>query len=115
MTRRTVFFTNEFQKQIKRLGKRFRSIRDDVEPIITQLAAGQTLGDRLQGIGHPVFKVRVPNRDARRGKSGGYRLLFYLPLSERVVLLIIYSKTDVSDVATSEILKYLLTWKEENK
>jgi mRNA-degrading endonuclease RelE of RelBE toxin-antitoxin system len=114
MTRRAVFFTDEFQKQIKQLGKRFRSIKDDVEPTITQLTAGETPGDRLERIKEPVFKVRLPNRDARRGKSGGYRLLYYLSTPERVVLLTIYSKTDISDVAISEILKYLMTWEQEN-
>lgn len=78
------------------------------------LAAGETPGDRLQGIKQSVFKVRVPNRDARRGKRGGYRLLYYLPLSNRVVLLTIYSKTDISDMAIAEIMKYLTTWEDKN-
>ena len=115
MTRRAVFFTDEFQKQIKQLGKRFRSIIDDVEPAIAQLTAGETPGDRLEGIRQPVFKVRLPNRDARRGKSGGYRLLYYLSTPEQIVLLTIYSKTDVSDIATAEILKYLMAWERENR
>ncbi len=47
---------------------------------------GEILGDRLIGLDAEVFKVRVRNSDASRGKSGGYRIIYWLKLPECVVL-----------------------------
>jgi mRNA-degrading endonuclease RelE of RelBE toxin-antitoxin system len=47
--------------------------------------------------------LRIANSDARRGKSGGYRTIYYLPSAERVVLLTIYSKSDQADISAKEI------------
>ena len=57
----------------------------------------------MTDIGAEVFKVRIRNSDANRGKSGGYRLIYWLKLSEFVVLLDIYSKSDRDDVEVSTI------------
>ncbi|MEM6841786.1 MAG: type II toxin-antitoxin system RelE/ParE family toxin [Bacteroidota bacterium] len=71
----TVSFTPEFRRSIRRLARKYRNIRNDVQPIITKLTQGEIPGDQIQGIGHTVFKVRVKNSDAQRGKSGGYRII----------------------------------------
>lgn len=68
-----------FERDLKRLGRRYRRIRRDLEPLIGQLLAGESPGDRVQGVRTVVYKVRLPNSDARRGKSGGYRVIYYLP------------------------------------
>lgn len=96
-----------FERNLKRLGRRYRRIRQDLEPIITQLIAGETPGDRLRGVPAVVYKVRLPNTDARRGKSGGYRVIYYLPSGEITVLLTIYSKTDQADIPAAEIVRIL--------
>ena len=56
-----------------------------------RLSSGETPGDRVQGVGHVVYKVRVPNSDARRGTSGGYRVVYYVQTTDRVILVTIYS------------------------
>ena len=40
---------------------------------------------------------------ARRGKSGGFRVIYYVQLSDLVTLLTIYSKTDDTDISIAEI------------
>ncbi len=60
-----------FERDLKRLARRYPQIRNDIEPIIDRLAAGETPGDRVRGVQSIVYKVRVANSDARRGKSGG--------------------------------------------
>ena len=52
---------------------------------------------------YEVYKCRLPNRSAGRGKSGGFRVIYYLRFAESVVLLAIYSKTDQSDISVREI------------
>ncbi len=95
--------TPDFRKQLRKLEKRYRKIRSDLEPILTQIQMGESVGDRLQGIDAEVFKVRVRNSDTNRGKSGGYRVIYWLKLPECVVLLDIYSKSDRDDVEVNII------------
>lgn len=71
-----VSFAVAFQKAIKRLRKKYPRIRDDVQPLINQLSLGETPGDQIQATGYTVYKVRLSNRDTKRGKSGGYRVIY---------------------------------------
>jgi mRNA-degrading endonuclease RelE of RelBE toxin-antitoxin system len=95
-------------QQVKRLRKKFPHILDDLEPVKRQLEDGETPGDRLQGVGtHIVYKVRIKNSDIAKGKSGGYRLVYYIRRADTVVLLSIYSKSDQTDIST-ELVRRLL-------
>ncbi len=50
---------------------------NDLNPVLIQLEAGETPGDRIQGLGsYRVYKARIRNSDAQRGKSGGYRVVY---------------------------------------
>ena len=92
-----------FQKDVKRLRKKYPHIREDLQPLIDQLLNGETPGDQIQATGYTVYKVRVPNRDAQRGKSGGYRVIYYIRTPVQVILLTIYSKSEQSDTDAENI------------
>lgn len=96
-------FSAEFKRALKRLSKKYRNIRSDLKPIFAQITAGQTPGDQVPSAGATVYKVRVPNRDARVGKSGGYRVIYYLQTGEQRVMLIVYSKTERQDIPINEL------------
>lgn len=68
--------TPRFQKDLKILAKRYRSIRQDLQPLLRTLQTGQTPGDRIQGFNFPVFKVRLKNSDIKKGEKR--RLSSYL-------------------------------------
>jgi mRNA-degrading endonuclease RelE of RelBE toxin-antitoxin system len=89
-----VQLTPEFQMKYKGLKKRYRNIQADIKPIFTDLENGLILGDQLSGTDDIVIKVRVQNRDAQRGKSGGYRLIYWVVSPTLIVMLDIYSKSD---------------------
>jgi mRNA-degrading endonuclease RelE of RelBE toxin-antitoxin system len=59
----SVRFADEFEKELYQLSKKYRNIRQDIEPIIKQLQQGVFLGDRLAGFGSDVYiyKIRVKN------------------------------------------------------
>jgi mRNA-degrading endonuclease RelE of RelBE toxin-antitoxin system len=95
---RRVVFSRRFKKEIKNLHKRYRSVQADVQPLIDQLEQGETPGDQVPGIGYPVYKVRVRNTDIPKGKSGGYRVLYYIHTANLLVLLTIYIKSDQEDI-----------------
>jgi mRNA-degrading endonuclease RelE of RelBE toxin-antitoxin system len=105
--------TPEFRKQARKLEKKYRQLRSDLQPILTQIQMGEIIGDRLEGIGAEVFKVRVRNSDANRGKSGGYRVIYWLKLPELVVLLDIYSKSDRDDVEIATIQNIIAEFEQQ--
>lgn len=100
---REVTFTPEFKRNIRRLAKKYRSIRSDVEPVVAELEAGETPGDQVSGSGYTIFKVRIQNSDIKKGKSAGYRMIYYLATSEKVVLLTIFSKSDQGDISAKRL------------
>jgi mRNA-degrading endonuclease RelE of RelBE toxin-antitoxin system len=108
-----VFFTPEFKRNLRKLEKKYRHIRDDIQPIIDEIIGGETPGDQINGVQDRVFKVRAKNSDAARGKSGGYRMI-YLVKADAIVLITLYSKTEQADVAAAEIRRIISNY-ESNK
>ncbi len=107
-----VNFTDEFKQRLRILSKKYRHIKSDIQPIIEQLETGDYLGDQIPGTGYTVFKVRVRNSDIQKGKSGGYRIIYQLESPTSVILLLIYSKLDQTDVAAEEIQSVIENFQE---
>ena len=73
---------------------------------------GELLGDPYDGLGLPsnedIYKLRIPNPDAGKGLSGGFRVIYYVVRDIQYIdLLVIYSKLEIDNIAQSEILKIL--------
>ena len=94
-----IALTPRFQRDLRDLAKRYRSIRLDLQPLIEQLQSGETPGDRVTGIKYQIFKVRLKNSNIQKGKSGGYRVIYYLKTETEIILATIYSKSALSDVS----------------
>lgn len=109
-----IALTSEFQKALKTLKKRYRNIRRDIEPIIGELQRGNFLGTQISGTDYSVFKVRVRNRDVRKGKSGGYRLIYQLKSPDSILVLTLYSKSDVDNV-TAQALTEIIAEHQSNQ
>jgi mRNA-degrading endonuclease RelE of RelBE toxin-antitoxin system len=90
--------SSSYRKELKKLNKRYRSIDRDIKQLIEQLASGKTPGDRVIGNEYPVYKVRIPNSDTRKGKSGGYRVVYYAITTEAILLTTIYAKSDRGNI-----------------
>jgi mRNA-degrading endonuclease RelE of RelBE toxin-antitoxin system len=95
--------SNSFEKDVKALKKRYRSVEKDLEPLVKQLENGKIVGDRIAGSKYPVFKVRVKNSDVQRGKSGSYRVIYYIVMPEAIMLTKMYSKSDRANLDNQEI------------
>lgn len=105
---RQIIPTREFQRDLRVLSKKYRHIKSDVQPIIEKLQAGELPGTRIAGTGYEIFKVRVKNSDIHKGKSGGYRFIYYLQTTTVVILIAIYSKSEQSDIASARILEIIV-------
>lgn len=104
---RRVAFSPAFTQNFKHLQKRYQHIGDDLRSLLDQLREGHTPGDQVPGIGHLVYKARIRNSDAKRGKSGGYRAVYYLQTAEQVVMIALYSKSDQSEMPTHVIRRII--------
>ena len=104
----TVRYLKVFDRRLERLERKYRRTTHEVRGLVHQLIQDQRPGQRIPGVGYTVFKVRLPNRAARRGKSGGFRVIYYVQLSDLVTLLTIYSKSDETDISIAEIRQLAL-------
>lgn len=102
-----VEFADKFKRNLRALAKKYRSIRKDIQPIITQLEAGELPGDRIAGIDYTILKLRVKNSDIKKGKSGGYRVIYYVKTTTNIILITIYSKSEREDISAKEIKQVL--------
>jgi mRNA-degrading endonuclease RelE of RelBE toxin-antitoxin system len=87
-----------FDKAARQLKKKYRRIGYDIRAFIQRLEQGEIPGDRLQRVKRVIYKARMPNTDAQRGKSGGYRVIYYLKQDDFIVLIYLYSKSELDDV-----------------
>ena len=97
-----------FAKELKRLGKKYKSLKDDYRLFLERLEKNPYEGVDL---GHGVHKVRMAISDKNKGKSHGARIItFNVFIDESngtIHLLYIYDKEERSSISKEEILKML--------
>lgn len=109
-----VEYSAAFTKAINHLKRRYRRIVDDLLPLVEQLQAGETPGDRVQNVApYIVYKARLKNRDSKRGKSGGYRTIYYIRDEESILMVSIYPKSERADITPQEILDIIEASKQQ--
>jgi hypothetical protein len=93
--------TNHFDKQAKRLAKRYVSIIADVEALRSSLSENPFQGD---GLGNGLYKVRMAIKSKGKGKSGGARVITMVKVVEEIVILAaIYDKSDMDTISDKEL------------
>ncbi|MEG4036270.1 type II toxin-antitoxin system RelE/ParE family toxin [Microcoleus sp. S36b_A4] len=78
-----------------------------------QLTRGELPGDRIAGVGYAVFKLRVRNSDTQKGKSGGYRLIYYVQTATGIILLTLYTKSEQVDIAAEDIQNIITEYEQQ--
>lgn len=96
-----------FKRHISALSKSYHHIRSDIQPTLDAIRSGEFVGDRIPGTDYVVFKVRVRNRDIKKGKRSGYRLIYQVKSPTAVLLVTIYSKLDQKDISAAQIRKII--------
>ena len=98
MDKLEILITSVFERSLKKLVKKYPSLKNVYKNVINDLETTPGIGDEIQG--HQFFyKVRYPNIDAKKGKSGGFRVIYYWPEKGKIIILVsIYSKTQQQEV-----------------
>jgi hypothetical protein len=96
-----------FERQFKRLLKKYPSLKADLENLISDLEKNPSVGTPL---GKSCFKVRLSIVSKNKGKSGGARIITHFVIKEsNVYLLSIYDKSAKSSITDKELTE-LLSW-----
>jgi mRNA-degrading endonuclease RelE of RelBE toxin-antitoxin system len=102
----TVVITSEnFEKEAKRLLRKYRSLAQEIAILIDSLAVDPTQGTT---IGRNCYKIRLAIKSKGKGKRGGARVITcVVALKEEVTLLSIYDKAEQSDISDNELDRIL--------
>lgn len=103
----SVDFSPQFTKSLERLSRKYHHVVDEVEKLVDQLEEGETPGDQIRGTGYTVYKTRLRSPDAGRGKSGGFRVIYYIRTATRIILITIYAKSERADILPDEIRRII--------
>jgi len=95
-----------FDRQMKRLSKKFPSLKAEYSALIKELEENPEKGIPMC---NNCFKIRLAIASKGRGKSGGARVIthFYIE-NQTVFLLAIYDKSEQSDISEKELKELLL-------
>ncbi|MCS4436430.1 type II toxin-antitoxin system RelE family toxin [Aquiflexum gelatinilyticum] len=97
----SIFPTHRFEKELKRLAKKFPSLKNEFGELIAKITANPEAGT---SIGKNCYKIRLAIVSKGKGKSGGARVITYLYIdTETVYLLTIYDKGEKSDLKPNEL------------
>jgi len=95
--------TARFEKNLKKLRKKYPNIYSDVKKVLYQIDDNPELGDRIEGLNELIYKIRVPNSDMQKGKRGAYRMIYYFVNNDDIILLTIYAKAKQQNISVKEI------------
>jgi mRNA-degrading endonuclease RelE of RelBE toxin-antitoxin system len=91
----------DFDKEAKRLAKKYPSLRNDLSKLIKTLGINPFQGS---SIGNGFYKIRLTIKSKGKGKSGGGRVITYVKVSNETVFLVtIYDKADRETITDSEL------------
>jgi mRNA-degrading endonuclease RelE of RelBE toxin-antitoxin system len=93
--------THRFEKELKRLVKKFPSLKIEYKELIEEIEKNPEAGTF---IGNSCYKIRVAIESKRKGKSGGARAITYVYVqTETVYLLTIYDKGEKENLKPNEL------------
>ena len=97
-----------FDRQAKRLIRKYSSFRSELTELAKTLAKDPTQGIKL---GNDCYKIRVAVKSKRQGKSGGARAITHvIAVKKDVYLLSVFDKSEketISDKQLQELLKQI--------
>ncbi len=94
-----------FERQVKRLLKKYPSLKIELQSLVQELKEQPTQGTPL---GSDCFKIRIPIKSKGKGKSGGGRVITCVKMKkESVFLLTIFDKSERAAISNKELKELL--------
>lgn len=96
-----------FEKSLKRLVKKFPSLKAEFIALVDSLEENPEQGT---AIGNSCYKIRLAITSKGKGKSGGARVIIHVVITDKIVFLLdIYDKSEQANISDKE-LSLLLKW-----
>ena len=93
--------TPNFEKEAKKLYKKYKSLKSEILVLIDELEENPTKGIDL---GNNIYKIRLAVKSKGKGKSGGMRIMTQVKIiKETVYLFSIYNKGDTDNISDNKI------------
>ncbi len=90
-----------FEREAKRLNKKQRSLKKDLQTLIESLEKSPQQGEPL---GNDFYKVRLAISSKSSGKSGGARIITCVKIIKNIVFLSsIYDKSEKATITNQEM------------
>lgn len=97
--------TSFFGKQLKRLSKKYPSLKKEFAELISSLKTNPIQGTSL---GNNCYKIRLSIASKNKGKSGGARVISHIQIIEKkVYLLSVYDKSEQPDISDKDLIEWL--------
>ncbi len=97
--------TAGFSKQLKRLVKKYPSLKAEFIKLVAALREKPDLGTSL---GDHCYKIRIAIASKGKGKSGGARVITHLKIIDATIyLLSVYDKSEQSDISDNDLSNLL--------
>jgi len=104
----TVRPTPEFKRDLKPLSKKYKTLKQTILQLEHDLITNPYLGESY---GRGIYKVRLSDKSKGKGKSGGFRVLYYhLNVTKEgieMLLLNIFDKSETSTIKKEDAIKQL--------
>jgi len=96
-----IIATPRFKRDIKKLSKKYLSLKKEYAVLIAELEKNPQQGTFL---GNNCFKIRISIASKGKGKSGGARVIIHIVVNEGVVfLLTIFDKAEKENISDKEL------------
>ncbi len=90
-----------FEREAKRLKKKFPSLKGEINELINELEKNPFMGTALK---NGFYKIRLGIRSKGKGSRGGARVITYVKVvAETAYLVSIYDKSEQSDIPNSTL------------
>ncbi len=101
----SIFPTRRFEKELKRLTKKFPSLKQEYAALLDELEANPESGTL---IGNGCYKIRIAIASKNKGKRGGARVVTYVFVSKKTIyLLTVYDKSEQENLKENELLEMI--------
>ena len=102
----SVIPSDKFKKEVKRLIKKYPSLKEELAELGAQLTAHPDLGTPL---GSNTYKIRIAIKSKGKGRSGGGRIITYVVTEHReVYLLTIYDNSEFDSI-NDKTIRFIIT------
>lgn len=96
-----IYSTGFFEKELKKLSKKYPSVKNDFKALVDSLKKDPKQG---QPLGKDCYKIRMAISSKGKGKSSGSRIISCVKIvAESVFLLSNYDKSDKESISDKEL------------